>query len=243
MEMTHGWGEQIKSKMMNERKTKMKNGKDTPKAMISMSYEAFDRNGGSAYLCPIRKGVIPFSEMECVSRGWSAEGEAFEITEVTEDTFSFVVPATFCQNGEPAVSTLSIKEGVGVYQHGKLERESIDGDSFTDEHIHKMVVKTAKKTLQLETYYGGGRSVWAQVPYVPGEHTVVCGYPYSGTGDPAIGHVFIGEDMGVRYLDDGQVYYFTEEMVKNFIPHRFTRKIGDDEIVIKMRLTAAQSDW
>lgn len=217
----------------------MKNGKNTPKVYLSMSYETFGGSGSRAYLCPLRAGLIPFSEMKCLGRDALPPDGGFEITEVTEDTFTFVVDPEFSGKGEREIHTLPIREGVGVFRHAEKRSESIEGDTFTYTREKMLVVKTAKQVMRLEATYGDDGKAWAQAPYAPGTHKIVCEYPFTLDGIDGgydFGHITVGEDMGVRYLDDGETYYFTEEMQRTFRAFVFTRTVGEEQITVKLRL-------
>ncbi len=217
----------------------MKNSKNTPKVFISLSYETFGGSGSRAYLCPLRAGLIPFSEMECIGNDALPPNGGFEITEVTEDTFTFVVDPEFSSKGERETHTLPIRDGVGVFRRAEKRRESIEGDSFTYTWEKMLVVKTARQVMRLEAIYGDDGEAWAQAPYVPGEHKIVCDYPFTLDGSDGgydFGHITVGEDMGVRYLDGEETHYFTEEMQQSFRAFVFTRTVGKEQITVKLRL-------
>ena len=220
----------------------------TPYAQITMSYETLGGSGYCKYLFPIRVGKIPFSEMECIALDCLPPSGDFEIIEVTADAFSFVVDREFLCAAEPEIHTIPIRNGIGIYQRSEIRTETIEGDRFNYEWNKRLELTTSERHLVVQCIVskdGGEDRFWTAVPYAPGDHKICGRYPFSDNartspdGSYSFDRIYIGEDLGIRYLDEEVPVYFTEEMAMKSVSHEYTRKFDDEEITINIYLNSS----
>ena len=215
---------------------------EKPSITIIRMYETFSGSGKSAYRTDIRKGKIPYTEMEKLY-AQAPSDSSFEIVDVTEDAVSFVVGGSYLQSGKDEVHTLPLQGGAAVFKRVEERRGEIEGDSFTYEVSHIMKVCTARRILnvyakvtkQTET---GEKSEFAykMLPYAPGSYDLGGEYPFSKnvyTG-PDTGYSFrwlyVDGDMRIRYLDEDYRPAVTAET-----GHVFLRKFGNETIEISVK--------
>ena len=103
---------------------------EKPCITIIRMYETFGGSGKSAYRTDIRKGKIPYAEMEKLYAEAPSDS-SFEIVDVTDDTVSFVVDCSYLDSGKDEIHTLPLKGGVTVFKKVEERRGEIEGDSFT----------------------------------------------------------------------------------------------------------------
>ena len=213
---------------------------EPPCITIISSYSTFGGEGKSAYRTDIRKGKIPYAEMEPLFT-YAPAGGSFEIVDVTEDTVSFVVDGSYFDSGKDEIHTIPLRGGVAVFKHTEERRDEIEGDTFYYDVSHTLKVCTAKRILNV---YGSVRKenshrrevVYRMLPYVPGAYDLGEEYPFSKnvyTG-PDTGYSFrwlyINDDMSIRYLDEDPRPAITPER-----GHVFERRFGSDTVIVAVR--------
>ena len=212
---------------------------DTPCITIIHMYETFGGSGKSAYRTDIRKGVIPYVEMEELHT-FAKPGGSFEITEVTKDTVSFVVDGRYLDSGKDEIHTLPLYNGVAVFHHVEECRGEIEGDSFYYDVSNTLKISTAKRILNIRARVRKGNSTncdmtYKMLPYAPGAYELGDKYPFSKnvyTGPDTgyyFGRLYVGEDLSIRYLDEDPRPAVTPER-----GHVFERKFGDETITISV---------
>ena len=214
---------------------------DKPCITIIRMYETFGGTGKSAYRTDIRKGNIPYAEME-VLHSYAQPGGSFEIVDVTDDTVSFVVDGSYLDSGKDEVHTLPLSNGAAVFKKVEERRDEIEGDSFTYEVSHILKVCTAKRILNIyakvtkQTENGEQSELtYKMLPYAPGDYDLGHVYPFSKnvyTG-PDTGYSFrwlyIDDDMRIRCLDEDYRPAITADK-----GHLFVRKFGNETIAISI---------
>ena len=215
---------------------------EKPCITIIRMYETFGGSGKSAYRTDIRKGKIPYAEMEALHT-YAPPGGSFEIVEVTEDTVSFVVDGSYLDSGKDEIHTLPLRGGAAVFKKVEERRGEIEGDSFTYEVSDILKVCTAKRILNIyakvtrQTEHGEKSELtYKMLPYAPGDYDLGSEYPFSKnvyTG-PDTGYSFrwlyVDGDMRIRYLDEDYRPAITAEKGLGFV-----RKFGDETITINVR--------
>ena len=214
---------------------------DKPCITIIRMYETFGGSGKAAYRTDIRKGRLPYAEME-VLHSYAPPGGSFEIVDVTYDTVSFVVDSSYLDSGKNEIHTLPLRNGVAIFKHVEERRGEIEGDSFTYEVSDTLKLCTAKRILnvyskvtrQTESGEQIGQS-YKMLPYAPGSYDLGDEYPFSKnvyTG-PDTGYSFrrlyIDDDMRIRYLDEDYRPAITAER-----GHMFVRRFGNETIAVKI---------
>lgn len=214
---------------------------DKPCITIIRMYETFGGSGKSAYRADIRKGKIPYAEMEKLYAEAPSDS-SFEIVDVTDDTVSFVVDGSYLDSGKDEIHTLPLRGGVAIFKIVEECRGEIEGDSFTYEVSHIMKVCTSKRILNVyakvtKQNENGEKSelTYKMLPYAPGGYDLGKEYPFSKnvyTG-PDTGYSFrwlyVDEDMRIRYLDED--YRPAVTVVKGL---GFVRKFGNETITINV---------
>lgn len=206
--------------------------------MIRM-YETFGGSGKSAYRTDIRKGKIPYAEMEKLYAEAPSES-SFEITAVTDDTVSFVVDGRYLDSGKDEVHTMPLYNGVAVFRHIEKRRGEIEGDSFDYEVSDTLKICTAKRILNIRARVCKGNSLacdmtYKMLPYAPGTYELGDKYPFSKnvyTGPDTgyyFGRIYVGKDLSIRYLDEDPRPAITPKR-----GHVFERKFGDETIMISV---------
>ena len=218
---------------------KLENTVNEPYITVIKQYTTFGGAGKSVYRTKIRKGNIPYAEMENLySEG--VPGGSFEIVEVTEDTVSFVVDGEYFDSGRDEIHTLPIRNGAVVFKRCEECSGCIEGDDFTYEVTSTFKVCTAKRVLHMyvdvlkETQEGTKwDEYYRMLPYAPGSYDLGDEYPFCKnvyTG-PDTGYTFkwlhIDEDHRIRYLD------------KDYMPKveggsvlAFERRVGNETIKV-----------
>ena len=214
---------------------------DKPCITIIRMYETFGGSGKSAYRTDIRKGKIPYAEMEKLYAEAPSDS-SFEIVDVTDDTVSFVVDGSYLDSGKDEIHTLPLRGGVAIFKIVEERRDEIEGDSFTYEASHVMKVCTARRILNVyakvtKQTENGEKSelIYKMLPYAPGGYDLGDEYPFSKnvyTG-PDTGYSFrwlyVDDDMRIRYLDEDYRPAITAERGLGFV-----RKFGDETITINV---------
>ena len=215
---------------------------DKPCITIIRMYETFGGSGKSAYRTDIKKGKIPYAEMEKLY-AQAPSDSSFEIVDVTDDTVSFVVDGSYLDSGKDEVHTLPLRNGTAVFKKVEERRGEIEGDSFTYEVSHIMKVCTSKRILNVYARVtkqtdSGEKSelTYKMLPYAPGGYDLGNEYPFSKnvyTG-PDTGYSFrwlyVDDDMRIRYLDEDYRPAINAEKGLGFV-----RKFGNETITINVK--------
>ena len=216
---------------------------DIPYMTVYMGYETLGGSGCCKYRFPIRAGRIPFSEMECVHLDCLPPTGCFEITDVTEDSVSFIVPGGYLDSGKNEVRTLPLRNGLATFEHTEEKKDSIEGDEFCYEVISEMVVSTSRQHLSIyassEKKTDNGKekvSSYVQFPFAPGEYKFSENYPFSKNINLSeeVGYSFgclsVSEDNKILYL--GELFTITDEMAEKKEPIRIVKELDDETITI-----------
>ncbi|MBQ2988098.1 MAG: hypothetical protein IKM00_03005 [Clostridia bacterium] len=230
---------------MKPQTERLQNG-DTPRLTIVRAYTTFGGGGISAYRTEIRKGTIPFREMEQLL-GYAPAGGSFEITDVTDDSVSFVVNADSSASGKAEIHTLPLRNGAVMFHRREERRSTIEGDDFTYEVTHTLKLWTSERILNVyatvtrETEKGKTQeTVHKILPYAPGEYELGPEYPFSKNVYTSVdsgyyfGRLYVKDDMRIRYLDEDPRPALTGDIVKKYESMEFVRQFGHETVEIRI---------
>lgn len=114
-----------------------------PCLTVKREYSTFGGGQFGIYRFPVRVGVIPFDDMVMLEATEGAAGE-FEITAVTDDSVSFVVPGEYFADKLPQIHTLSLAGEKKVFEHIEEGWATIYETVHDYETLHRITVSTEK---------------------------------------------------------------------------------------------------
>lgn len=114
-----------------------------PCLTVKREYSTFGGGQFGIYRFPVRVGVIPFADMVMLEATEGAAGK-FEITAVTDDSVSFVVPGEYFADKLPQIHTLSLAGEKKVFEHIEEGWATIYETVHDYETVHRITVSTEK---------------------------------------------------------------------------------------------------
>ena len=114
-----------------------------PCLTVKREYSTFGGGQFGIYRFPVRVGVIPFTDMVMLEATEGAAGK-FEITAVTDDSVSFVVPGEYFADKLPQIHTLSLAGEKKVFEHIEEGWATIYETVHDYETLHRITVSTDK---------------------------------------------------------------------------------------------------
>lgn len=114
-----------------------------PCLTVKREYSTFGGGQFGIYRFPVRVGVIPFTDMVMLEATEDAAGK-FEITAVTDDSVSFVVPGEYFADKLPQIHTLSLAGEKKVFEHIEEGWATIYETVHDYETLHRITVSTEK---------------------------------------------------------------------------------------------------
>ena len=114
-----------------------------PCLTVKREYSTFGGGQFGIYRFPVRVGVIPFADMVMLEATEGAAGK-FEITAVTDDSVSFVVPGEYFADKLPQIHTLSLAGEKKVFEHIEEGWATIYETVHDYETLHRITVSTGK---------------------------------------------------------------------------------------------------
>lgn len=114
-----------------------------PCLTVKREYSTFGGGQFGIYRFPVRVGVIPFADMVMLEATEGAAGK-FEITAVTDDSVSFVVPGEYFADKLPQIHTLSLAGEKKVFEHIEEGWATIYETVHDYETLHRITVSTEK---------------------------------------------------------------------------------------------------
>lgn len=196
---------------------------------------------------PYTRRQNPVPRDGCVHLDCLPPKGCFEITEVSEDSISFVVPGGYLDSGKNEVHSLPLRNGFVSFEHTEEKKTDIEGSEYNYEEISEMVVSTSRQLLNIHacaTGKGVGKETirsFVQIPFAPGEYELGANYPFtknvytSGDSGYSFGRLSVLNDSRILYL--GDFCTIIDEMVEKKECINIVKGFDDETIEITIFAT------